>query len=280
MQRLWQAGDKSVQPTNRHYNVVLNALAKSDDDLRARKAYKMLQQMLASDFVQPDIITYTSVIECLSKSSSSDPQAAETAQELLQQAFDSYEETKDVNVMPNLRTFTMVILTLSSRPSLENVGKARALLTQLLDLYEETNHESLRPNAYPFNYVLNCAANCLGTSKEKIQAFQIASHTYQQVRKSDLIKPDSFTYAFWFKCCNNLLPMGDLRIKCLSYAFDQCKVDGLVNKEVLMRLSHGVAANILATMLDMPPDTSHVDFRRLQVDDLPPHWSRNARRVR
>ena len=253
-------------------------MAKSSEHHRARKAYELLQKMQASDKVDPDIITYTTVIECFSKSS--DPQAAEIAQELLQQASDMYEATNDPKIMPNLRTFTMVILALSRNPRPGSVEKARDLLSQLLDLYEETQDESLRPNEYPFNYVLNCAANSLGNREEKIEAFQIATRTYQEMRKSDMVQPDSYTYAFWFKCCNNLLPMGDLRTKCVSYAFEQCKLDGLVSKEVLKRLVLATHPDILSKLLEVSPKTSPAVFRKMRLDDLPPAWSRNVRRAR
>ena len=275
MQELWEKGDDSLQPESRHFNIVINAMAKSKDYHGARKAYELLQRMQASDTVNPDIITYTSVIECFSKSS--DPQAAEISEELLQQALERYESTKDRQMMPNLRTFTMVILALSKSHRTGNVAKARDLLSRLLAWYDETHDESLRPNEYPFNYVLNCAANSLGTQSEKIEAFQIATKTYQEMRKSDMVKPDSYTYAFWFKCCNNLIPMGDLRKKCVSYAFEQCKTDGLVSREVLKRLVMASHPDVLSTLLGVSPKTAPAVFRKMRIEDLPPDWSRNIR---
>jgi hypothetical protein len=273
MCELWAKGDKATAPSNRHFNIVINALAKSGGGIDARKAYDLLLKMQALPGCEPDIISYTSVIECFSKSD--DPDAAEISMNLLQQASDIYEETKRTDIMPNLRTYTVAIQALSTNPVIANVLRARALMTQLLDLFEETGDRNLRPNPYPYNYVLNCAANCIGTEKEKLRSFQVAAQTYNEMRKSSYVEPDSYTYAFWFKACNNLLPEGEIRERGLVYAFDQCKTEGLVSAETLKRLLGGTPPSLLSKLLDIEKGTTPSVYRRMTIDDLPPHWSRN-----
>ena len=275
MYDLWNSGDRATEPSNVPFNVVINSWAKSYQHFAARRAYSLLQQMQASENCKPDIISYTSVIESFSRSS--DPEAAEISLGLLQQVTDMYEETGQANLMPNLRTYTMAILVLSKHANIRNVVRARELLTRLEESYEETKDDALRPNEYPYNYVLNCAANCLGTTEERLKAFQIATITYKELRKSKIVSPDSFTYAFWFKCCNNLLSEGELRTKCISYAFDQCKEDGLVSAEVLNRLLAGTPPTLLSKLLSVPPQTSPTVYRSITLDDIPPSWSRNVR---
>lgn len=268
---LWEGGDDAVEPTNRHFNVVINAYAKSSDPFAARKAYDLLQRMKGSSLrSKPDIISYTSVIECFSKSS--DPKAAEIVGNLLDEAFFVHEKFGDPAMRPNLRTYTMVILTLSKCNG--NPAKARALLTQLVNLYEKTRDESMRPNSFPFNYCLDCCANTLD---DKLQAFRIATRTYQEMRESPNVSPDSFTYAFWFKCCNNLLDDPELKAKCMFYALEECKKDGLLSNIVLNRLQRGVPSKTLQTWLGLPERQKN-SFRDLKVKELAPEWSRNAQR--
>jgi pentatricopeptide repeat protein len=270
IERLWQEGDDAVEPNNRIFNMVINAYAKSDDFFAARKAFELLDRMKASSKCQPDIISYTSVLECLSKSA--DPIAAQQAEDLLDEAYQRYEKTGDPALMPNLRTFTMTILTLAKNHG--SVVKARALLTRLVEQHAKTKNPLLKPNEYPFNYVLNCAANTLENQQ---QAFQIATLTYQEMRQSKTVNPDSFTYAFWLKCCNNLLPESDLRTKCVSYAFEECKKEGLVTNEVLTRLFQGNRPTVVNLLLEN--ETNRAPYRSVKVQDLPPAWSRrNARR--
>jgi tetratricopeptide (TPR) repeat protein len=260
--------------SNRHFNVLINAYAKSKDRFAAGKAHGLLKRMQHSKHVKPDIISFTSVIECYSKSS--DPDASIIAEQLLKEAFENYKTNKDPKLMPNLRTFTMVILSLARCPRGGNAAKARTLLEQLVKFYEESGDESLRPNEYPYNYVLNCAANTLGTTEEKIQAFQVATKTYQDMRKSFLVKPDSFTYAFWIKACNNLLPKTELYDKCVTLGFEQCKQDGLVSQEVLHRLQQGASLDLCQKVL---AGSSSKEYRTMHVEALPPAWTRNARRA-
>ena len=272
-----EKGNRAVAPSNRHFNIVINALAKKskDPNTDARKAYDLLLQMQSSRSCTSDIISYTSVIECFSKST--DPDAAEISMDLLEEATTVYEETGNPHMMPNLRTYTMAILALSANPTITNVGKARALLDRLLELYEETQESKLEPNAFPYNYMLNCAANCIGTEEEKVRAFQIGAQTYNDMRHSKTVKPDSYTYAFWFKCCNNLLPLGEVRTKGITLSFEQCRQEGLVSSETLRRLLAGSPPELVAQLLDKP-QTSPSVYRKLTLDDIPLSWSRNVKR--
>lgn len=266
---LWERGDEKVEPTNRHFNVVINAYAKSSDPFAPKKAYELLQRMKEGSFrSKPDIISYTSVIECFSKSS--DPNASKIVTDLLEEAFTFYAKTGDPAMRPNSRTFTMVILTMANCNG--SIVEARALLTRLVELYEETKDESLMPNAYPYNYVINCAANTQG---DKMEAFRLATQTYQEMRDTSYLSPDSYTYAFWFKACNNLLKDNkDLQAKCMYYAFEECKKDGLVSNTVINRLQRGISPNILEEWLGIPKRSN--GFRDLKTTDLPNEWSRNT----
>jgi hypothetical protein len=319
VEQLWMDGDTSFERTNRIYNMMLNAYAKTYSGRRflSTKALDLLARMKQSPYAecQPDIISYTSTLECIAQSS--DPLAPELAGELLQEVKARYETTKDSNLRPNLRTYTMTIQTLARNNG--KVVRARELLTELVQQYESSGYDpQLKPNTFPYNYVLNCAANTMDPEK-KLSAFQVATQTYQEMRHSKLIQPDSFSYAFWFKCCNNLLEHGALRNKGILYAFEECKRDGLVSNEVLTRLLQGSPKEIVNQLLqssvtsksegpdakdeifiqqksvpqhmnrfisseppDPPAKSQNSDFastgyRSLTVQDLPLSWSRNAR---
>jgi hypothetical protein len=147
----------------------------------------------------------------------------------------------------------------------------------------------------------------------KLEAFQIATKTYQEMRQSSTVRPDSYTYAFWIKCCNNLLKReevrngarignggngaDDLRSKCIKYAFEDCKKHGLLSSEVLNRLlqgsprwlvdelliwdrgssesGNGIRPTISSATLREQPNHS---YRKIFIRDLPPSWSRNVAR--
>ena len=278
----WLRGDYAMKPTNRIFNMIINAYAKSNEKRSWRKATNLLDRMkkmseVSDDLkaVAPDIITITSVMECLSKAS--DPQVPQLVQSLLQESFDRYHETQDLQDRPNLRTYTMAILTLAKNHG--SVVEARRLLDNLVELYNETGDPSLEPNAYPYNYVLNCAATTV--SEDTDIAFQIATRTFQELRKAGLA--DSYSYAFWIKCCNNLLTSEDLQKNCVSYAFEECKRDGLVTAEVLNRLLQVLPRKMVMEELlegKIKASEESSSYTPLTVDNLPASWSRRTRKAR
>ena len=146
MHNLWEAGDTSLKPVTAFYNMGINKIAKSMGSINPRKALEVLNLIELSQFCDPDIISYTTVIECFSKSK--DPSAAEQSLEIFYEAWQIYQEKEDKEMMPNLRTYTMVILSLSKKPTLENIVKGRNLLAQLNDLYSKNKDPRLRPNTY------------------------------------------------------------------------------------------------------------------------------------
>jgi len=275
---LWAMGDSTVKPDNRYYNMVINAHAKSDNQFAAKRALAILERMKSAidSNCFPDVISYTSVIECLSKSVEAD--AAEKAESLLNEAQEMYQETSDERLKPNLRTYTMAILTLARCHG--SPVRARALLEQLKDEYEASKDSNLLPSEYPYNYVLNCAANCMDDAL-KGEAFKIATRTYQELRKSPNLSPDSYTYGFWLKCCNNLLPASDTREQCAQYSFQECVQQGLVTKEVLTRLHQGLPPAVVKEIVGSDAcESAERNRRAVSVNDLPVEWTRNTRRPR
>jgi hypothetical protein len=275
MHRLWNDGDTSLIPKSLYYNMVINKLAKSKDENDSQSVMRVFHLLQGSHFCSPDIISYTSVIESISKSN--DPRAPERCLYLFNEVCDLYQEKKMSVLKPNLRTYTMVLLSLTKIPTFKNVLRARTLLNQLEERFENSKDPQLQPNAYPYNYVLNCAASCIGNSGEKLKSFGVATETYNTMRKSDFVNPDSYTYSFWIKASNNLLPEGELRRKCISLSFEQCKRDGLVNSAVLRRLLAGTPVDVIGEVLRTENNAPPGRFRNMTLEDLPPQWSRNVR---
>lgn len=252
--------DKSTEPHNRVYNLVLDSYAKWGD---AKPALELLQHMkgLPHGDCHPDIISYTTVMECLAKSKLVN--APDLALDLLEELKETYRNSKKMTHRPNLRTYTMVIQTLASAQGY--VQKAYELLEELEEAYEKTQHPSLQLNTYPYNYVLNCAANAMS---DKMQAFAIATKTYKRLGECR----DSYSYAFWLKCGNNLLdPV--LRAKVTRQAFQEAKARGLVNDPILHRLFQGSPPELVEELLEGVSSQASVTIK-----DLPREWSCNLQR--
>jgi hypothetical protein len=267
--------------TNKNFNMVLNAYAKSRESDAAQKALQLLDRMKSSQLVDPDTITYTTVMECLSKCPDTEF-AADKALELLEEIQSIYEAAPKLqtHMMPNSRTFSTAILTVTKSPG--RIQKARELLNQLIALHRDTKEPSLRPTAHPFNYIINCASNVVGNNPAvtidettRIAAFKIAARTYQELREHTELKPDSYTYAFWFKACNSLLPTtSELYTKFMVLSFTQCCKEGMVSREVLNRLKQGhLDYDQLGELLEV----NSRNVMKQTVEDLKPLWTRNVK---
>jgi hypothetical protein len=173
LEQLWAAGDVSIDRTN--IVTIWYAKTRGGGPTVSAKALDLIRRMKSRQ-CQPDIISYTSAIECISNSG--DTQALELAETLFAEATARYHETQSRALMPNLRFYSMTIQALAKNNG--NIVRARALLVQLVEQYHMSGQNpQLLPNTYPYNNVLNCAANSL---VNKTEAFRIATQTYQEMR--------------------------------------------------------------------------------------------------
>lgn len=257
-------------------NLIFNGYARSGDKDAARRAHQLLWQLKDTRHLEPDVVTYTTVMESYAKS----PWEADSAQkclELLEAAKAAYRASQDPAHRPNARTYGVAIRALGKYPQeFRNAAKtARNLLLDLVNQYNATGDESLRPDNHVYNHVINCAANTEGSKEDKIAAFQVAAKTYQDLRFAEEVEVDSYTYAFWIKACNTLLTVSEFYVKCVTLSLTQCKKDGLMNDEVLKRIQQGhLSGSRLLELLGVGPDGQEKNY--YTTDDLNPMWSRNV----
>ena len=125
------------------------------------------------------------------------------------------------------------------------------------------------PTSFAYNHVINCAACTLGDVETKREAFRIALRAFVELRGRGGVgvgdgdgdggkisggdnnrdgdencdstpRPDSYTYAFFLKACNSLLPLGTMRYDIIARTFSECCDDGHLSDEAIERLRRGV----------------------------------------
>ena len=164
------------------------------------------------------------------------------------------------------------------------------------------------PTSFAYNHVINCAACTLGDVETKREAFRIALRAFVELRGRGGVgvgdgdgdgdggkisggnnnrdgdgdgdencdstpRPDSYTYAFFLKACNSLLPLGTMRYDIIARTFSECCDDGHLSDEAIERLRRGVPPDMARELLG-----GSGDYRRAGVDDLPKGWSCNVPR--
>lgn len=98
---------------------------------------------------QPNVIAYSSIIDCWSKSGASN--AADHAKRLL-------ESMKDTNVTPNVYTYTSALTTFARSKTSEGALEASHLLNEMKRQFHEAGNEDLKPSVISYFAVIDAWA--------------------------------------------------------------------------------------------------------------------------
>ncbi len=293
------------------YNVAIKAWAVSEDARAGSRATALLQELQQLRKMQPDIITYNSVLSAWSKSSghiNAAPQAERILQEMIINSKAnpaaprpntvSYntvlhawsKSTKPIAVQrasaileymirsrepePDIYSFTSVLNVLAKSKQPDKAFQASQLLGTLLDLSER--RQDLEPSNIAFNTVLNaCAFSASFDEQTRMQALQIAFTTFSRLRSSSgACRPDDITYGNLIKAIANLLHDNRTKRQQLALAvMRQCMEDGLVGDMVWQELPRCVTKKALYQLLPKALQDKDVVF----LLDLPRTWRRNVK---
>ena len=298
-----------IWPNVKHFSSVLKAHARTKSAEGARKALGLLSEMEArfydasilddtdtgdeneyhidqKDVAKPDLVCYSIVIDAFANSRLQE--ASSVALRLLNAVETKYEQG-DISMKPNTRIYTAAILSLVHSPIVEDGHNNNA--QQAWSILERMKKNDAPPNSFTFNYIINCAAQTGNDNVDHKMSFEIALRAFQALRKAsneadagenncgsaDKCHPDSFTFAFMIKACNNLLPPGTLRTKVISMTFREACGAGYLNDAILDRLWVSCSAKEFYNLLDEKPRRSGYQNKSpIQVDDLPSAWSCNS----
>lgn len=155
------------------YNLVLNAFAKSTLQDSAQQAQKILQRMehvyqmqlqsienkngeIDSITVKPNVRTYSTVIDALTKSPGMEPtDAAQASQELLERLGYLYESTGDKDLQPNTIIYNSVMNSWAKTETLTGALNAMKLLEHM-----EQVSTPCEPDVITYNTCIHAWAKC------------------------------------------------------------------------------------------------------------------------
>ena len=216
--------------SNISFNSVLNCHAKCSDPESGSSAKALLERMESSHNFKPDVISYTSVIDALTRSR--DWNAPENASEILEKML-KLANDGDLSVQPNAITYNTVINTWASSGKPNSAKKAEELLKRMETIYESGECKKVRPNTISYTSVIDAYAR----TKSENGAIN-AERIFKQMEKkynggNDLAKPNVHSF-------NAGKSMGFRRmyiVRNASYSF-------LFPMHALMKLlMHGFKAN-------------------------------------
>ena len=244
------------------------------------------------DAAKPDLVCYSIVIDAFAKQKQL-AEASNVAYRLLRSIEQKYE-AGDLSMKPNTRIYTAVILSLVNSPyNGEEDDREKIINAQRAwSILDEMKANDVQPNSFTYNYIINCCAQeSSHDENDKRISFEIAVKSFQELRKmaassskstpndpeescsSDNYHPDSFTYAFMLKACNNLLPPSQFRTKVATQIFKECCKCGYCSQEVIKRLRWCVDSEEFHSLIGI--DRFRTDD--VEMDDLPSSWRRCCR---
>ena len=271
-------------------NVILNS-----DEQKYDEDTGSIYHVETRDAAKPDLICYSIVMDAFANSRL--PEAGIVSYRLLE-ALESKYQSGDFSMKPSTRIYTAVIQSLIHSDFIgfyddsENIQKHQWINNAevAIHILKRMKENNVSPNAFTYNYIINCAAECKCRDLAEARiSFEVALRAFQELRSlsneqssdaPDDINPDSFTYAFMLKACNNHLPKGSsVRAKTLKHTFKECCRTGHLNGAVLDRLYTGVSSErefyeITGMSQVLLSDEGH-DFSQ-DLYDLPTSWSRRA----
>jgi pentatricopeptide repeat protein len=254
MEVLYEAGNVHVAPDVYSYTIVIQALATSRGITAASRALKLLEVMEGNPELQPNTVTYTTVMSALSKCGYKN--APKEAQNLLdrmiarydagdmdcrpdtvaftaviscwargfehddadEKALDLLQLMKDMGELapPNAMTYTSVLKALSRSQKGTSSNKAEELLNEMEEAYQAGN-AALEPTSIHYNVVLDVHAKSPNYDKA-VRADNLYRAMKEVQRKHT--QPNIVTYNSLLRACANTFGNPQTKKKALSIAND------------------------------------------------------------
>jgi len=198
MQKLSEEG-KNPDASNITYNACLKSWARcaSKGVADAPDRAEALLQQMTDRGVEPDRITYTTIIDCWAKAAPNRPGAAERAEEILRKMTHiAAIEGKD-NVLPDYWTYSAVIQAWARTPTSDAAARAKSLLLQMeaLHMTESGQGMNIAPNTITYNTVLSAIARS-GQPDAVQQAWDLLKKMEQLNKQQDRdVNVDTVTYS-------------------------------------------------------------------------------------
>ncbi len=237
------------------YNALIDAYVRKGD---VWKAYETLTKLENSTSVKPDIVSYNSTLQALSK----EPSGAPEAQKLLDRMI------ADENVVPDRISYTCVINAWGNNKFGHENGAHRAaiLFDRMQQAYKQGNVR-LKPDVIAFTSAIHASANVKGNADDKRAALKFAITTFELLKQNPQFgQPNHMTYHAIIRACSRLAMDGEERTRVLEDVFQQCIEKGMVSRQVLDMFVNGVTFKVQKNYSINPRNPA-----------VPDAWCRNVR---
>jgi len=242
-------------------NALINCWGRANKSEGPLHAMDILEEMLDGKYgssTQPDVVTFTSVIDIWAKS------GVENAGTIAEEVLDLLKNT--AGVIPNAQTYTATIHAFARSNSNDKARKAQKMLQRMKVDYSRGNRDA-EPSIYTYNAVLNAAEFTFGDKENRKEAFKIACETFHEIQST--MKPDHISYASFMGVIAQLMPDGDIRNDMVRLLFRRCCVDGQLAPVMMKKFREATSTQQYHNLMGS-----------FSEEKLPEDWTRNAKRIK
>lgn len=194
IERLFQerlAGNHNVSITTIMYNTLMDAWSKSGDRSAAYRCEDILHWMVSVD-AEPDVVSYTIVIDAWSSASGSGIfGAAKRAEEILNMMQNNYED-RTSGIQPNTQTYNALIDAYARAGGIDMAENALRVLKDMNNIYVEKTNRYIRPDVFSYNAVISAFATCAPRRSDAI--LKILEKSCEENNPAN-VQPNCFCYS-------------------------------------------------------------------------------------
>jgi len=280
MEAMHSSGEMYVKPDIFTYTTCIDTLAKQGTRKSAEKALDLLniiegryRKTMDSD-IKPNVRTYTSVINAISRSKL----GPEQAEALLFRIREMGVNDSDKDLRIDVVCFNAVLNAWgwSSEPG--KAKRANEIFEEMLSLYKTGENKDAKPDLITLNSLLNaCAFANVDNAKESSEAVDIAIKAYEKYQSEAPLygTPNHVSYGTMLMIFNKLLPQTNTRNELMKNVFYKCCEKGHLSGFVVSQLQKGFADS---TLKELFGKAAVHDGKSIVIDKrkVPSDWSRFA----
>ena len=233
------------------YNALIYCWSRSGDRKAGLRVLSLLSQ-LEADGPQPDIKTYTNVLNTLKNRGTESVQVAESILQRMELH----------GPAPNVQAYTALMQNYARSKLPFKAPKTCQVLLRM-------QRRGIEPSVVSYNAVLNACEYTDPNDQVVVEeALKVACVVFDEIRSNRHIRPNHVTYGSFLGVIANLMPRTS-RQEIVEVVFRRCCLEGQVSRFVLQKLREAAIGDLYSQLLK-----GHSD------NHLPKEWTCHVRETR
>ena len=233
-----ETNDPADRPDIMTYSIVMEALSRCGSPDMTNKAEELLEEVKRSSYLQPTAYTYSGVLAAWARTKS--PGASERADALLQEVLDKK--------IANTKAFTTTMQAWSRSDSPKKAFRCLELLKQMRDM-KALGLRVVSPDSFAYQTAIDACATVHGDATQQNAALRIAFAVFKSMHLDTDVQVTHPIYCSLLNAVARLIPPGEERSRVASAVFEKAAAAHQVDGRVIRALQQGADAGTVQKLL-------------------------------